>query len=187
MRTTPIAAGWGVLVACLWLAGCSPDKGVERTMAETRFDDNKSLFAAIRDADKATLYEGLPHQSNEAKLLEKEKKEKKTVQLHGFPFYQETLELKADDRKSLQKVLGDSASFQQWGVEKKCGGFHPDYLVEWRVGDKEYRVLICFGCHEVKVFGPDKTLRCDMAGETKKALQDVLKTYQKNRPARQDD
>jgi hypothetical protein len=183
MNTTAVATRRNcVLLACLVLAGCSPDR-----KADTRFEDNKSLFAAVREADQVTLYEGLPHQAWESKQLEKEKQAKQTVQLHGFPFYSETLDLTADDQKALQKLLGDEASFKQWMGEKKCGGFHPDYLVEWRAGDRDYRFLICFGCSEVMVFGPDKSLRCDMAGESKKQLEDVLKKYQKNRPARRDD
>jgi hypothetical protein len=183
MNATPAAARRSrVLLACLLLAGCSPAR-----KADTRFEDNKALFAAVRDADTLTLYEGLPHQTYESKQLEKEKQAKQTVQLHGFPFYRETLDVMADDQKALKKLLGDEASFKQWVGEKKCGGFHPDYLVECRAGDKDYRFLICFGCREVMVFGPERSLRCDMVEGTSKQFEAVLKKYQKNRPTPRED
>jgi hypothetical protein len=178
MNATPAARRSCALLACLLFAGCSPER-----KADTRFEDNKALFASFRDADKLTVYEGLPHQVWESKQLDKEKQAKPTVQLHGFPFYRETLEVKADDQKALRKLLGDEGSFKQWMGEKKCGGFHPDYLVELRAGDTDYRFLICFGCQEVKVFEPEKSSRWDMTKETSKQLEGLLKKYQKNRPA----
>jgi hypothetical protein len=67
--------------------------------------------------------------------------------------------------------------------EKKCGGFHPDYAVEWSVGRDRYRALICFGCEEVKLFGPALESRNDLDRTAYKRLEELLKPYQKNRPA----
>jgi hypothetical protein len=68
--------------------------------------------------------------------------------------------------------------------EKRCGGFHPDYAVVATCDDGEYTVLICFGCHEILIIGPRSSLRCDMAGETYKPIESLLKAYQLNRPNR---
>jgi hypothetical protein len=46
-------------------------------------------------------------------------------------------------------------------------------------------VLICFGCGEVRVYGPESALLCDMPRETADKLQATLKRYRKNRPERE--
>ena len=56
--------------------------------------------ASISQSKKITLYEGLPHQMYEPKALLAERNAKSTVQLNGFPFYEETLDLKAVTPKS---------------------------------------------------------------------------------------
>jgi len=66
------------------------------------------------------------------------------------------------EAEELEALLADEKSFRQWRGEKKCGGFHPDYLAEWRSAEATYRFLICFGCQEVKVYGPNRSLRCDI-------------------------
>jgi hypothetical protein len=172
------------VLAGVCLAGCGAKKvGSERTEASTEFEPNRSLFAAIGKADRLVLYEGLPHQGYEQQLLEEEMRNKPTVTLHGFAFYRSALYVSADEVEKLRRVLGDEDSFRPWRGEKKCGGFHPDYLAEWWVGDGAYRVLICLGCHEVKVFGPDNSLRCDIQSQAFDELQGLLKKYRQNRPA----
>ena len=171
-RLVPAALG------CVLLAvpACTGDK------SETNFDNYKPLAEAIGKADRVVLYEGLPHQVFEAKLLETERKEKKTVEHHGFPFYSEPLELKGDDGQKLIALFTDPGSFSKLTEWKRCGGFHPDYLVEYNVGDDVYRMLVCLGCCEVKVYGPKAGLYCDICGKSKEAFEKVLKPYRKNRP-----
>jgi hypothetical protein len=155
----------------------------ERTAADIHFESNKQLFAASRNAGQVIVYEGLPHQSFDAKLLEAEKQQKPTITLHGYPFYRTPLELSAEDLATVNMLLVDERAFLQWIGEKKCGGFHPDYLIEYRFADSAYRYLICFGCHEVMVFGPERSLRCDIQREVYRHLELLLKKYRKNRPA----
>ena len=165
------------------VGGCgTPPDDTDRTKADTQFDENKSLFAAIQDAGQLDLYEGLPHQFFDPKQVEEEKQRKQTVTLHGFPFYATPLEVSEDDAAKLRGLLADERSFMQWRGEKKCGGFHPDYLAEFRVGKSVYRFLICFGCNEIMVFGPDRSLRCDFQGAGQQ-LAELLMKYRKNRPA----
>lgn len=169
----------GCLLAVSAIAACAGKPEVD-----TRFAENKSLFADIGKADQLTLYEGLPHQGNERQLFEQEQS-KETVTLHGYPFYRAPLDVPAEEVEKLRSVLGSASSFLQWRGERKCGGFHPDYCAEWRAGGNVYRVLICFGCGEVKVHGPDKSLRCDVEDETREKLKELLKKHRKNRPPEQ--
>lgn len=148
----------------------------------TKLDDLKPLIASAAKADKVILHEGLPHPLDERGLLESEKKTKKTVTIAGWPFYAEPLALKDRDAGKLTDLVGSEKTYAQFGGEKKCGGFHPDYAVEWRVGKDTYYALVCFGCSEMKVYGPAGGVRTDLGGRGEE-LGKLLKQYRKNRPA----
>jgi hypothetical protein len=152
-----------------------------KEQADIDFENYPLLAEAIGRADKVVLYEGLPHQM-ERGLLERELREKKTIERHGFPFYTEPLALTAEDGKTLIAMFTDPGSFRKWRAAKGCGGFHPDYLVEYHVGDEVYQMLVCFGCHDVNVYGPKGTLYCEINSEPYEAFVKVLKPYRKNRP-----
>ena len=146
--------------------------------------NNPQTFTeAIQRADKVVLYEGLPHQLFESRLLEEERRTKEVQELNGYPFYQEPLALTGEDAKRLSEILGASATYEPFSGEKRCGGFHPDYAVEWQVGADRYRVLICFGCKEVKSFGSEPETRNDLDSAAHQQLLELLRGYRKNRPA----
>jgi hypothetical protein len=135
------------------------------------------------DPDKIVLYEGLPHQFYEPKQLAEESK-KPTITKGGFPFYKDPLPLKEADAKTLGVILANPDLFRPFEGEKKCGGFHPDYAIVVSSKGEEITYLICFGCHEAKVFGPDRPeTRYDLVRDaTNPPLSAILKPYQKNRP-----
>src|SRR5262249_17395095 len=149
---------------------------------ETNLRNHRPLAAAVRKADRMALYEGLPHQESEKDLFARELGTKKTVQFHEFPFYAEALSLKEEDAKRLSDLFCDAESFNRYSSGKKCDEFHPDYCIEWQVGDDTYRALICFGCHEMKAYGPNLVLLCDIRSDPYKAFKKVLESYRKNRP-----
>jgi hypothetical protein len=153
-----------------------------REAADTNLANHKPLAATVRAAKGLVIYEGLPHQTFQRKLLEKELKTKKTVQLHGFPFYADPQEPRKADAAALRKLLSSRASVERYSGMKYCGGFHPDYGVEWRAGKEVYRALVCFGCGELKMFGPKKRLHCDLSREGKEGLRKTLEGYRKHRP-----
>ena len=172
-RSIPWAVA-AVLVTVL--AGIALCKAEPET--DTNFENYKPLAAAIRKADRVVLYEGLPHPGWENEAYERELKSKKTVKFHDWPFYAKPLPLSEKDGKALTKVFTTASNFTEFAGEKKCGGFHPDYCIEWHVGKEIYRSLVCFGCGEVKVYGPRLQLRCDGGKDFGK----VLKSYHNERP-----
>ena len=136
----------------------------------------------IAHAERLTLYEGLPHQYYETASLEAEKKAKPTITMHGFPFYRETLELTMGDEQKLKAILGDGRLFEVHTADAKCGGFHPDYAVEWAAGGRTYQCLICFGCGEVAIHGSTHGSRYDIKRDTREQLKNILGPLRKNRP-----
>jgi hypothetical protein len=139
--------------------------------------------AAIRGADTVVLLEGLPHQTWERELLEQERKSKPVQELHGYPFYKEPLDLRPEDAKRLTQVLADPSHLKPVEGQKLCGGFHPDYTVEWHHGSDTFHALVCLGCDEVKLFGPEIDLYDDLSQSAAKELETLLGGYHKNRPA----
>lgn len=137
--------------------------------------------ADIKSSRGLTLYEGLPHQFYEPEAYEQEKN-KPTVQLEGFPFYREPLELTKADRQALKDLIGDPGSLKAYSGEKKCGGFHPDYAVEWTDGKTSRYYLICFGCSEAKVSTFAGTTVYDITPHVRERLKTLLSPYRKNRP-----
>ncbi len=94
----------------------------------------RSVTEVVQRAEKVVLYEGLPHQLYEGPSLENERQTKAVQELDGYTFYEEPLALAGDDTTRLSEILGDSKTYKPFTGEKKCGGFHPDYAVEWHIG-----------------------------------------------------
>lgn len=159
--------GAGGLIALFWPAGAP-------------------VYPTILHADRITVYEGLPHPMYEEEEFRRELQAKATVQLHGFPFYREPLALKQGDVETLRGLLGTEGSYMPYGGEKMCGGFHPDYAVEWTNGRGVDHCLICFGCSEARVYGPRGgtfyNLRDEGGDRDPMKLLVLLKVYRKNRP-----
>lgn len=143
---------------------------------------SRAFTSAVASAEKMTLYEGLPHQAFESDLLESERRSKPVQELHGYWFYKEPLAPSAEDARRLTQMLSDAAAFAPFSGEKKCGGFHPDYAVEWQKGSSAYRALICFGCDEAKLFGPGIDERHDLSQSALPELEALLAKHHKNRP-----
>ncbi|MBK8913385.1 MAG: hypothetical protein IPM64_02085 [Phycisphaerales bacterium] len=146
-----------------------------------------SFVTGVRSAAAVVLYEGLPHQFFEERALEEELASRATVMLHGFPFYEETLPLDVTDDRALRDIACASGTFSAVSGDrlKKCGGFHPDYCVEWRSADGvAVRMLVCLGCSEAKCCGPAGEVLYDIREAEYARLKAILTPYQKNRPPR---
>ena len=129
-----------------------------------------------------TLYEGLPHQSWEGELLQKELATKKTVTIHGFPFYERPLSVAAADVEELRRLSAATDSFSPYGGPKACGGYHPDYCLSWKDGATTYELLICFGCHEMELYGPQQDFLADIRPDAFTQFETTLKKYRDQRP-----
>ncbi|HEY1861915.1 MAG TPA: hypothetical protein VGG61_16255, partial [Gemmataceae bacterium] len=79
-------------------------------------------------------------------------------------------------------LCSNGASFRKYAGPKRCGGYHPDWCLQWKDGDNVYQVLICFGCHKARLYGPKYEQWTDLTSESFKEFAEVLKPYRKNRP-----
>jgi len=82
--------------------------------------------------------------------------------LHGFDFYTEKLTISEETVEQLSKWFSDPETFSNWSGEKKCGGFHPDYAIEWKNGSQSVLVLFCLSCHEIKAYLGGRAVRLDV-------------------------
>ncbi len=180
---------WLMMTAVLF-AGCAreptvhvpqePPKQVSKDYAQL-----KLILEGIHRPGEVALYEGLPSEFWEPQLRESEVNQKKTIGLYGYLFYDERLAPQGSDLEQFTKLFSDTRSFQRYRSSKVCGGYHPDYCVEWKKGDLTTRALICLECAEVQFFAPRTELYCDLSPEASRNLTRWLSSYQKNRPVAQ--
>ena len=137
---------------------------------------------ALAKAKEMTVFEGLPHPHWEPDELQTERRSKKCVNLHGYLFYDDARVAAGEDFVSLQQALSLRGGIIEWGGHKLCGGYHPDYLIRWKADDGTYDALVCFGCHEIKLFGPRDQLYADLLKPTYAQLEQSLSQFRKHRP-----
>jgi hypothetical protein len=177
----------------LWLAvtlfaGCTarPEVAVEEEpppATDTNFDRLADILGGISSAGEVLLYEGLPSEFWEPELRARELRQKETVRLQGYPFYDEAQQMPATDAAALTVLLSARESFARYNSRKSCGGFQPEYCLEWTTGEAGTQALISLECGEVKLYGPRGELYCDLAAAAVQKLKQVLSPYQKNSPA----
>jgi len=123
------------------------------------------------------LFEGLPHPHLERALLEQERRTKQVREIGGFPFYVEPLWPLHDHEVLLRTTFSKAETLPPFSGEKMCGGFHPDFAVEWLGCDVPRHSLLCFGCCEVMSIAPGFALRTDLAQSEFFRLYEALRIY----------
>lgn len=144
------------------------------------------IRASLKDQKNLTVFEGLPHQGWEAALLKSEIASKDAKKIHGFHFYSKALTPNAGDLKVLIKALSDEDGIIDnggWVSVKLCGGYHPDYAVQWTDSKGgNFHAQICFGCHEIKIYSDNIQLHADLNLGVYKILKKTLTSYGDQRP-----
>ena len=176
------------IVAISLLFGCSQAPNVEveeEQIAKTNTDFQRLslVLGGILKSEDIALYEGLPGEFWDPELRRQELTQKKTVKFHGYPFYEAMITLQGADAEPLGALLSATSSFSRHRGPKKCGGYNPDYCLQWKKGDAVTQVLVSLECGEVKLFGPKSELLCDLSPDAQKKLTQLLKPYQKIRPS----
>lgn len=181
--------GWLMLVAVL-LAGCGRGATIDvddepPPSTDTSFERLPALLTGITSAGEVLLYEGLPSEFWEPELRQQEFAQKETIKLHGHPVYEELLPVQEKDSSRLTALFSAKESFAKYRSQKTCGGFQTEFAVEWKTGGATTLALICLECGEVKLFGPEGELYCDLKPEVVLELKELLHPYQVQNPAPQ--
>ena len=178
--------GWLLLFLAVCAVSCC--SGCQRSRRQLTGED-ASKFAlmskGISNATSLALYEGLPHQTFEHTQLTNELATKKTIRRHEFPFYERPLRVTATDVELFRRLSASADSFAPYLGPKNCGGFHPDYCLAWNEAGNSYELLICLGCHEMKIYAASQELLVDIEREAYYQVNMALQKYRDQRPERQ--
>lgn len=126
------------------------------------------------------VYEGLPHQTKDSALFEKEIKREDITKIWNHPFY--TPALLAKNAELLKMVLSSSDTIKIHEGLKRCGGFHPDYCVAWKTEGRMCQALICFGCREIVFLDGKDAFIYNLSKNAHDRLKELLSGYAKKRP-----
>ncbi len=152
---------------------------------ETFTQNIEPLVAGIAKASSVILYEGMNRQLSESESIDRGILYKNPMILRGFAFYETPIPVINEDSATLIALCGTSQTFGRYAGPKFCGGFHPDWCVEFIAGQDVYQVLVCFGCREARLYGPTNEVFSDLKKETFNAFLDVLEPLHKELPMRQ--
>lgn len=147
--------------------------GAEIDHAE-RFASVTAFVKLLGEAKEMRLYIRLPR----AEVGEREGdnyKARDVATRKDFKFFDPPHPVSGERLRILNKSLTRADVFAPFGGPKLCGGFHPDYLLEWKSQGKHYQALFCFGCHEIRWFEAEEyEVRCDMTESGAKSLKGAL-------------
>ena len=140
----------------------------EQRLSETRENAKRGVqfmaeFARFLDhvsaSGELTVFEGLPRATDDE--LAKIKNDNKTIEIDGWYFYAQPLPTKPSTVEKLRSTLVNYQSFQPYSGGKFCGGFHPDFCVEWKTSGKTHNLLVCLTCFESVYITPTGKTRFD--------------------------
>jgi hypothetical protein len=181
---------WALPVALL--SGCGAPSDV--TIAEdpppatdTNFDRLADILSGIPGAGDLLLYEGLPSEFWEPELRQTALRETETTVLHGYTVYDDARLLPVEDARLLTALLSAKESFAPYRSGKSCGGFQPEFCVEWKADGAAIQALISLECGEAKLFGPKGELHCDLAPAASQELKPLLMAYRNHSPTTETD
>jgi hypothetical protein len=162
---------FAVICTCLFLVTAirSEEKDPSTDMANL-----KPLSAGIEKAGALKVYIGVSRIPTAPLPPGAKVPEEKTVKVRGYKFHEKTYAAGEKESTQLKALVGNEKNFSKWLGPKPCGGFHPNYCLEWKDGEKVYEVFLCYGCEEAKIFGPNADLYVNTARETLKAFSEVL-------------
>ncbi len=143
------------------------------------------LTALLIGTDSLIVYEGTPRSFPRSKDSESEKpRAEPTFSIAGQSFYAKPIDLTEGERATLEGIFHFETPVKTGGGLKLCGGFHADFMIEWRrKNEPVLRALICFGCHEIRFVDAASTTETDMTEQGRERLHAVLDKYRPAHPS----
>ncbi|MFL5330087.1 MAG: hypothetical protein ACJ8C4_14385 [Gemmataceae bacterium] len=143
----------------------------------------KMVLMRIPADQTPVVYEGLPHQMYENSKYGDELATKTTFRIGKYPFYAAPIKLSDNDLAVTAQIVGTATSYEpNNGFTKTCGGFHPDYAIEWVSGSRKINVSLRFGCHEAIISDGNWFVKVDLTNQAYDQLMALLRPYRVNRP-----
>ena len=170
-----------ILFTCLFLIA---SLRAEQNEPSKDFANFKRLAAGIEKASALMVYAGTPHpmyRTAPPPPGAPREPERKKVKIHGEEFYEQAHVAGKEEIAKLKTLATNEANFSKWVGAKACGGFHADYCLEWKDGHKVYQMMLCFGCDEAKIYGPETDLYANVNPKALKAFSQVLETVTKGK------
>lgn len=149
---------------------------------DTRFERLPLVLTGIQNDAEVTLWEGLPDLFWEPDLHGHELKRQKTVQQHGYPFYEESRTIPKNEASQITACFSSPESFSAYGGPKKSGEYNPDYCVSWKTSGRITHALVSLENAEVKLYSSNAELYCDLNPAVASQLKQLLQPFRKNRP-----
>ena len=141
--------------------------------------ESAALRRSLLKSESLAVFEGLPHPQWQPQVFAEEAERDDTVTIQKFKFYKP--DVKVQEPQSLGELLASSKTIGRWSGPKLCGGFHPDFAVQWTTQQgRKLSALICFGCYEIKFVDGDQVFHYDL--REAKTLKAALAAYKKKRP-----
>lgn len=156
-----------VAVATLAISLKSEDIGVD-------FSAFEGLSAEIKKAGTLVVYKGFPRR-HELPDDAPEPKKDPNIAIDGYVFQPHAYAVDEKAVAKLREICSTKDAFKKWRGPKKCGGYHPDYCLQFKNGDTVTSVLLCYGCNEAKFFGSKANLYVDADAGALEAMQIILK------------
>ena len=119
----------------------------------------------LKDAKRVVVYYGTPRKwGKTTKLAEA------TVEIDDFEFYAKSVTLSPDLAEKVTALVLNPLSFSEYRGLKLCGGFHPDFCIEWQFEEEgqrwHSRAFACLGCDEWRLIDSSSAVHTDMPKET---------------------
>ncbi len=156
--------------------------------AEPEFSDSdlrslNSLWESLVDVTNLKIYEGLPHPFWDKALFESEKEKMLTVTLHGERFYASANPVTPSSQGKIVRTLQSTDIYLPMEMSpKQCGGFHADFALVWEYAKRQYCMMVCFGCSEIRAHGTDFSIETDLSEAGRHRLREILEEFSEKRP-----
>ncbi len=157
--------------------------GVRSDERDRYKSEMEALTKGIANSKSLKVYEGVTRGFVPKDKIEETVKEFKLVKLHDHYFYPNEVEVSERSAGILKVICKEPKNFSRRDTErtKFCGGYHPDWCVEFQDGKETFQVLICFSCHEAKIYGPKNEVYCDFPKPIREDFGRLLEPLFKHR------
>jgi hypothetical protein len=130
------------------------------------------------DAHLVAIHRGLPHQYHKKQQLLHDLYLTRNRELGGYRFYLGPATPSQELGARLTTMLQNASVFYPYSEGKQCGGYHPDFCLEWHSSQGTFLGLVCTGCGEILFVGNGMEVQCDLATGFLKELTLVLEPFQ---------